>query len=500
MTKDGAHNHGEDISRSVRSSMSWNMLEYAFSQIVTVLVFVFLTYKLEPAVFGIFALTVIVIDYFCLQGKSAGIDALVRRQNFGKLQLNSAFGTLVGTYSIGLIFCFIAGMMIATFSGEDIVRLMLPALCLTLIPCVIEIVPGAILSKARDFKGSAIRQVLGTSLGAIIAVVFAFSDYPEWTLVAQRLTQTTACAIFMCLRAKWFPTFSFDFEMARSFFKDWARVFLAQAIAVSIGRSVDLIVGLGIGTTELGVMRIATKLTSALYAVLGAPIGRLWVILVSEADQPALRATLYRDLTRLASLLFIPAFFGLFMMSSELVDLVLGDSYKSAASVLRVLSIAGFIAPLYYFRIAAFTAVGLLNKLVVFSCMDVIVASAFCLIFIHLGFGLPGAVASFVGVAIFQSFMITPILLREMHTKANVLAQALFPAYVAGTIMAIGLFVLKSAFGSEPTWVHTILLVLSGAVIFFGCLLCLFRRWLIDTIAIAVPSIKDHQFVAKLIG
>lgn len=493
-------NQDSDISRSVRSSMIWSVLEYGFSQVVTVCVFIFLTFQLEPAVFGIFALAVILIDYFVGQGKSAAVDVLLRRQEFDKLQLNSAFCALSGSYFAGLILCFVVGLLIANLSGEEIFRFMLPALCLTLIPTVLEIVPGAILSKARDFKGAALRQVLGTSCGGVVAVLFAVSDYPEWTLVAQRLTQVTICALFMCLRAKWFPSLNFDAAKAKSFLKDWSKVFFAQSIAISLSRVIDLIVGLSLGTTELGVLRIASRLIGTLYGVLGTAIGRIWVILVSEIDDPTVRSGLYSNLTHLSGLIFIPVFFGLFALSEECVSLILSAEYQGAGQLLQVFSIVGLFAPLVYFRNAAFTALGLLDKLVVFCLIDIVIATILCLTFIGLGFGLTGAVASLICVAIFQSFLIAPVLLEEMSTKARVIINVLVPAYLAGAVMCATLFIIKALLNSDPNWGHTLLLIITGAAIFFGFLLCFYRRWLVDGIAFAVPSLRDHPMIIKLVG
>ena len=500
MTTDRDNTHDDDFSRSVRSSMSWNLLEQGFSQVVVVLVFIFLTYKLEPAVFGIFALAVICIDYFCIQGKGAAIDTLLRRQTFDQKSLDSAFWTLVAFFGVGVAICFSVGWGLAIISGEEALKYILPALCLTLIPSAVEIIPGALLYRVRDFKGTALRQVFGASLGAVAAIICAFSEYPEWTLVAQRLVQVTTAATVMCLRAKWIPTFGFDRGLARGFFKDWAKVFLSQSIAVSLPRSIDLIVGVGLGAAQLGVMRVASRLVASIYAIIGTPIARLWVILVSEADEPELRSQIYRNLTHLTALVFVPVFFGLLTLSEEFVSLILGDEYQGAASVLQILSVVGLIAPLYYFRNAAFTAIGLLNKLVMFCAIDVVVASALCLMMIRLGFGLNGAVASLVGVAIFQSILTTPILLKEMHAKASMLYNRLAPAYLAGAVMAIVVFAMKRGFETNFNWAFALVFIVTGALVFFGFLAGFYRRWLVDAIAVALPSIRDHPTVKRLVS
>ena len=187
-------------------------------------------------------------------------------------------------------------------------------------------------------------------------------------------------------------------------------------------------------------------------------------------------------------------------MSDEFVTLVLDDAYAGAAPILKVLSIVGLIAPLYYFRNSAFTAIGLLDKLVKFCSIDVAVATVLCLVMVNLGFGLTGAVSTFIGVAMVQSFLTTPVLLKEMHTKPSELISKLVPAYVAAGFMALVLLTIKSYVIEETTWMNAIGLVFLGVVFFFGFLIVFFKKWFFDGIAVIAPSVMELPRVKKLMG
>ncbi len=177
------------------------------SQISTMGVFIFLTFVLDPVVFGVFALAVIAIDYFQIQGRTAAMDVLIKRNNFDRRNMSSAFWVFAGVNAIGLGICFLVGTALSYQVDEPLLRVILPALCLTLIPTVIEMPGQAHLIKQRDFKGIAIRNVLASGLGAIVAVITAFSPAPEWALVTQRATAQLVSVVFICIRARWFPGF-----------------------------------------------------------------------------------------------------------------------------------------------------------------------------------------------------------------------------------------------------------------------------------------------------
>ena len=77
---------------TIRSSMIWNTLELGVSQVLTIVVFILLTYRLPPEIFGIFALGAFFIDFLYTQAQTAAIDVLLLEDKIAKQRLNKLYG------------------------------------------------------------------------------------------------------------------------------------------------------------------------------------------------------------------------------------------------------------------------------------------------------------------------------------------------------------------------------------------------------------------------
>ncbi|MEO1361707.1 MAG: oligosaccharide flippase family protein, partial [Pseudomonadota bacterium] len=83
---------------SFRAALTWNMLNIGVGQVMTLAIFLLLTTKLSPVVFGIFALALVFIEFFNLEGRFSIIDAIVQRQRFDKKSLATVYWVATGIY------------------------------------------------------------------------------------------------------------------------------------------------------------------------------------------------------------------------------------------------------------------------------------------------------------------------------------------------------------------------------------------------------------------
>ncbi len=448
------------------------------SQIITTAVFIYLTYKLDAAVFGIFALGVVVIDYFYFQARSASTDAILQRRQFDDKALDSVFWTSGLVILIVMIFCFFSGSALAASTNEPTLKYVLPALGLTLLPVPFSLSPGAVLMRDHDFKGIALRNILAAIAGCGAAIATVLSSYPEWALVAQRGMNALVSSVFLMLRARWWPGLNLSSTYAKGFLVDSGRIFAAQAIATSYMRILDVVVGISIGAAAVGYMRVAARFVDAIYGAFAAPIGTLWVVLLSEGTQTKEQlSTMYLRLTQMSSLICLPVFAGIALTSPDLVAFALDDSYGPVAPVLMVLGIAGLFSPIVYFRNAALTAIKKLNLLLVYSICDLFVVAGAALALMYLNPNVSLIVCSLVILNSVRLFQTTPILLKEMSTKLSSLIQCMMPAYIAVAIMALVVLGLSPFVAELPAGVRLLIKAISGATAYFGYLLLLHKDW-----------------------
>ncbi|MEL7453044.1 MAG: oligosaccharide flippase family protein, partial [Pseudomonadota bacterium] len=433
---------GQGLRGSFGSAMSWNIAEMAVSQSIVLGVIIFLEWRLGLRVFGLFALSVVFIDLIYQQGRSASVDTLMQGRDFSQRTLSSAFFAMLGMLLLTLPVLCVYGYYIADLNNEPVLKWMVPALALTLLPLPLGVPPTAKLNHALDFKGIAIRGILAAGLGGGAAIAVALGPHAEWALVAQRGVAILASVGFLMLRAKWVPSIQFDSRLASGFLRDMWRIFFAQGLAALVIPILYLVVGRYFGTAAVGALRIASKFAEMIYGAIAAPMGSLWVIFQTRQAMTAQeKRGLYVDLSKMAAMVCLPVFAGGALIAEDLVALLLSDRAGGVANLLIVFCVIGLAAPVFYFRNHAFTALGRLNELILFAIADVSITAIAALATAH--FGAPvEAVAASLGLHFCVSIILfTPILLREMETRLSRLIAAMTPAYIAVFAMAMAVMV-----------------------------------------------------------
>ena len=496
---DPAMHREHKLARVFSSSMIWSTANNLATNVVTMFVFIFLTYQLEPAVFGIFALGVIIVDYFNFQARTACYDACVQRRYYSPLEMDSAFWGMMAVTIVVIVICGFAGLWLAQANNLPSLAIVMPVLALTLLPVPLQVIPAAIMARDYDFKGSSIRAILGVGAGGIAAIVTVFMGAAEWALVAQRGVQVLATSLFSVIRVRWWPGLSFSLPLAAGFLKDAGRIFAAQAIASSQMRILDLVVAFGFGPAAVGLMRIASRFVEILQGTFIAPISSLWVLLLSETQQDRIdRDLIYRRLSQMSAIVSLPMFAGLALSSEQVVAVTLAPDYAPAASLLVVFCLAGLFAPLTYFRNAAMIAVKRLNLLITYSVLDVIVVVAAALLLMN--YSVEAVIASLLIMELMRVVLTVPVLLKEMQTKASALLLSVLPAYTATAVMAAAVFVVDVQAASLGPWIQLLLKVGIGASTYTGYLLIFHRNWSITALNMFRPQARETALATAPAG
>lgn len=486
---DPAHRERK-LARVFGSSMVWSAANNLATNGVSILVFIFLTYKLEPAVFGIFALGVIIVDYFTFQARSACIDACIQRRYYSSLEMDSAFWGMMAVTLVAIVICGAAGLWLAQANDLPGLTLVMPVLALTLLPIPLQVSPSAIMNRDYDFKGNAIRTILSVAAGAVAAIVTVFMGAPEWALVAQRGVQVVATSALSVLRVHWWPGLSFSLPLAAGFLKDAGRIFVAQALASTHLRVLDLVVAFGFGAAAVGFMRVASRFAEILLGTLLAPISSLWVLLLSEKPQDRIdRSLIYRRLTQMSAVIAAPMFAGLALCSEEVVAVALASNYAPAANMLAIFSLVGLFSPLTYFRNAALIAIKRLNLLIAYTLLDVVVVIIATLLLVN--HSVEAVIASLMIMELVRLALTTPLLLKEMKTTASALLMAALPAYAATAVMAGAVIAVDVQAAAFAPWVQLLLKVAAGAAAYAGYLLIFHRSWSMTAIDMFRPQARD---------
>ncbi len=466
---------------AVRRGFFWNLVNFVLGQGAGMVIFLLLSRQMSPAIFGVFAMSALLVDLFATQFRWAAMDALVQRQEFSRAALSSAFWTMMGA-AAGLAVLFVLGARWAGAAyGEPEVANVLPLLGLTLLLVPPLAVMDALIMRTLRFRAQALRTIAGTLAGGAAGLSFAFSPAAEWALLAQRVASLGLSLVVMALFTRWRPSFLLERAHAHAFLARAGRLWVATLMSTLPTRLVEASVGARAGAAALGLFTAAQRFEQALHGPLTGPIQALWVPILSRlhAGGPE-RLELFTRLVQIASLTAMPAFVGLGLVGGEIVPLVLDPRYAGAAQVLLVLGMIGLVVPLGFYSNLIFAGLDRSDLSMRFSALSIAVQAP-CIWFAA-PFGPAAAAAASMAAGAGFGVAATALQTRMMGGRFLDLLRALSPAYQAVAAMMAGVILTGALAGEAPRLARLVLMIAVGAGIYAGWLALFHRAWAMEIV------------------
>jgi|GEM_PF-1243760 len=483
------------LGRAFSSAVSWNVAEMLVAQLVTVGLYFFLATQIPLEVFGVFFVAAILADFVYFQGRSSSVDAIMQTKDFSQDNLSSAFWAMFGSVIALAVGICLMSPLFAWVQGNRAFLLFMPALALTLLPLPLGVPAQAKLNHKLDFKGIAARGITASLAGGIAAVlVVLFTSIPEWALVVQRAVSTVCSVLFLVWRAKWLPSFRIKPRLAHRFLSDVSRIFFAQGLHASIPRILVFMIGVAFGQAAAGAFEWARRLAEMIYGAVAAPMGSLWVIMFSRSEMDkAERQELFERLTTMCALICLPLFAGLALISYDLIALVLPGSYSGIAPLLLILSCIGLLAPLFYFRNAAFTALQKLDFLVGLAIVDVLVVTVTSVLTIFVfKLKIEYVVLALIVQQVVTIALFLPTLLTAMGTSLGSMIMAIAPGYVGTLAMALSVLIVTGVVVDAPLLAQLIAKIVTGGVVYALFLVCFHRHWVLSAAEMLLPQLNKQ--------
>ncbi len=467
------------IGVAVKKGFLWNFINFAFSQVASLLVFLAISRELSPTTFGIFALAAVFVDIVADQGRWAAMDALVQRREFSRSALSSAFYCLLAV-GAALAATFALGANIAAqITGEPALAQVLPPLSITLLFMPAIAVMDALIISRLQFRLQALRSMAGVLAGGAAGLIVAFGPASEWALVAQRVVGLIAVLAVLFAFTRWLPELTFDVGHAKSFLRRAVQLWTTTVLATMHWRLTQLSVGVRAGGEALGLLNVAQRFESALHGPVTGPIQSIWVPVLSMLRSD--RATswqLFLRLTQVTALFALPAFVGLGLVGRDVVTVTLDERYRLAGDILLVVGMQGLIIPLGFFSNLIFAGFDRSDLSMKFSLAQLSVTApavwfaasggpVLAQIVALSSMGAWGLVATFVQV-------------RMLGGRLPELIKAVAPAYLAGFAMAATVLALRYLLPLPEGFTRLVCLVLAGMVVYVGWIMLFHRRAVLD--------------------
>src|SRR5690606_9339403 len=110
---------------------------------------------------------------------------------------------------------FLTAPWLAGFFEEPQLTLLLRVMAFNFLITSLAIVPDALIMKAIDFKSYFYRNLGTVLLGGFVGIAMAYYGYGVWALIGQTLATSITGLILSFRMVKWFPRFTFSFQLLK---------------------------------------------------------------------------------------------------------------------------------------------------------------------------------------------------------------------------------------------------------------------------------------------
>lgn len=325
----------------VRSAIFWRSGSQIVTQMLSWIVTLAVIRILDPADYGLFAMTQVMLNFMGFLNGYGLISALVQSETIDSHRLRQAFGIMLllngGLAAIQLGLAPLA----ADYYRQPLVADLLRVQALIYLSTPFISLPEVLMGRSLDFKKPALVNLIAGIVGSGVAIGGAIAGWGVWTLVWAPIAMFWVKAIGYLVATRFFVWPSFDFRgtgplLAYAFSLLGSQLFfLVQSQAdVFIGGRVLEPHALGLYAEALFLTQIfVSKFIPPLNDVAFPAFSRM------QADKSRVAAS-FCQAVKLLMLVACPLYLGMAATAEPLVATLFGQKWLGMADYVRLLAFA----------------------------------------------------------------------------------------------------------------------------------------------------------------
>lgn len=344
--------------QAVKGAM-WNAIERFSSQGIQFVLTIVIARLLSPGDYGLVAMLGIFMGVAQIMLDSGFCTALIQKKNRTEADYNTMFYFNIVVALFLYFLLFVSAPVIAGFYNQPALLKVTRVLGLGFVANSFGAVLMARLMIALDFKKLAVASLVAVSLSGIVGVWMAFHGYGVWTLVVQNLMNNSIWTVVLWCSVEWRPSWMFSFSSFQSLFGFGTRILVSNLLQTLYTNVYSLAVGKFFAASTLGFFNRASTLGLFPIQNLGNIVQKVsYPILCRYQDDNDKFNKVFVAYLQLSSFLLFPLMTGLSVLSVPVITLLLTEKWLTAASFLRILSLAFMWYPIMQANVLVLDAKG----------------------------------------------------------------------------------------------------------------------------------------------
>ena len=325
----------------VRSAVIWRSGSQILAQIITWGSTLMVIRLLDPADYGLFAMTQVVISFLAFLNGWGFASALVQSDSIDPFRIRQAFGLLLVLNALLAAIQYFGAPIAAAYYGQPIVADLLQVQALMFLATPFIALPEVMMSRALDFRRQAFVNLFAALAGASTALACALAGYGVWTLVYAPIALFWTRAIGLTVVARLLVWPSFDFRGCGQIIGFGSAVLFSQLFWLVQSQSDIFIAGARFEPHALGLYAEALFLAQIFMAKFVPPLNEVAFPAYARIkhDRAAVRWSFLKTV-RLVMLVAAPFYCGLAVTASPMVETVFGAKWLGMVPYIQIIALA----------------------------------------------------------------------------------------------------------------------------------------------------------------
>lgn len=338
----------DNLKEKTAKGLFWGALNNGSTQVLNLLIGIFLGQLLTPAEYGIVGvLTIFTAVAGCLQA-SGFTQGLINLKSPTDRDYNSVFWFNISASIVLYTILFFCAPLIARYFKQPCLVEVSRVVFLVLPISALGIVYHAYLVKNMMNREIAILAFWALSLSGVCGILMAYLGFSYWSLVCQQLVYIIVLNIGRLYYVKWRPSLHIDFGPVRRMFNFCVKLLITNIINTLNQHLLTFFFGNKFTIQTVGNYSQANKWNSMAHSTISNTIGQIvQPVLVSVSEEGNRKLHVFRKLLRFTAFLSFPAMFGLALVAKEFILLTIGDKWADCVVLLQILCISGAFFPLH---------------------------------------------------------------------------------------------------------------------------------------------------------
>lgn len=340
-----------NFKKAIYHGTIWSLIDNFARQMITLVVFIVLARILQPALFGLLATSILIVQGF----KSIAFDsigtAIVRKKEPTDVDYNTGFWACVVLSIPFFLVLFFIAPYIEEWTGAAGLGMVIRGVSLMILTSGLSRIHEARLTHEMNFRPLAIRSFLSVIAGGAVGIGMALKGYGVESLIAQQLVTSLSEFALLWTIVKWKPGFQVSRESLKEILHYSKYVAITAATNFANQNSDIFFVTYYLGSAASGFYATGKRITGTLNIVISTALLRVSLPAFSKLqdNEKELQST-YLHSTALTAMITAPLFVGLAVLSRDVVLLLLGEKWLPSVPVMQIITVIGFLTSIGYYN------------------------------------------------------------------------------------------------------------------------------------------------------